>query len=516
MAFEKEKKEGRGMGRSEGSGTVSREGSEGREGCGMAGKEAGDGSGLNAGSCRDGKGSELAFFSVAFWAMASWIRLFIKQCFFFCEDMGLLDYQDPLFLSMCLAIFIGTLSVHWLIRRPACREKPSAWYMACALAAAASTFLSDFVSGFAAIGVIAAGLLAGGNCLGFLMNQLTDRVPLKKIGVFMGLGYAVTSLCVIGLFAYPWLESQLAFTAILGSIPLLGILFFRKGRPVEGDSDDVIFMPDRRLVMQVICTTILYALIAGLIDNLLYFEEALNATPGLVAINFGMTLLTDILFALLFFKLQYTRVITASIAMICVGQALTLFAGIHALAVPYLVFTAFGVSALEMYIITMPVLFAKKTGKRGMLPSLGYLIPYGAFFAATLLYMLLPIRSSAIIIGIILILQIIVLMLAFNFMTNYQNQQVEAARASASITHDSGGGPQPPAIAEMIKAYKLTNRETQVLYYLLGGASTPDIAAKMVVTEKTVQNYISSMLAKTGKNNRMEMAAFFRHDAINL
>jgi DNA-binding CsgD family transcriptional regulator len=69
--------------------------------------------------------------------------------------------------------------------------------------------------------------------------------------------------------------------------------------------------------------------------------------------------------------------------------------------------------------------------------------------------------------------------------------------------------PGMPAFETLIKNYGITNRESEVLHLLLAAKSTSDIAAEMVVTEKTVQNYVSSLLSKTGSKSRGEMIAKF-------
>jgi LuxR family transcriptional regulator of spore coat protein len=66
-----------------------------------------------------------------------------------------------------------------------------------------------------------------------------------------------------------------------------------------------------------------------------------------------------------------------------------------------------------------------------------------------------------------------------------------------------------PTLASLIKTYGITNRESEVLRLLLDAKSTSDIAAEMVVTEKTVQNYVGSLLSKTGSKSRGEMIAKF-------
>jgi len=62
---------------------------------------------------------------------------------------------------------------------------------------------------------------------------------------------------------------------------------------------------------------------------------------------------------------------------------------------------------------------------------------------------------------------------------------------------------------KLLDNYGFTNREKEVLQFLLNGFSTADIAEKMTVTEKTVYKYISALLSKTGKPSRASMLVMF-------
>jgi len=64
---------------------------------------------------------------------------------------------------------------------------------------------------------------------------------------------------------------------------------------------------------------------------------------------------------------------------------------------------------------------------------------------------------------------------------------------------------------EMIEGYGFTNRETEVLKLLIRGQETNEIAEAMVITEKSVQNYIGSMLSKTGTKSRHKLTTMFYH-----
>jgi len=56
-----------------------------------------------------------------------------------------------------------------------------------------------------------------------------------------------------------------------------------------------------------------------------------------------------------------------------------------------------------------------------------------------------------------------------------------------------------------------TQKEVEVLKYLVAGFSNQEIAEKMYVTERTVKGYISELLQKTGYRNRLELALKARH-----
>ncbi len=59
----------------------------------------------------------------------------------------------------------------------------------------------------------------------------------------------------------------------------------------------------------------------------------------------------------------------------------------------------------------------------------------------------------------------------------------------------------------------LSERELQVLALVAQGKSNPQIAAQISLSEKTVRNHVSAILAKLGFENRVEAATFaVRHD----
>jgi DNA-binding NarL/FixJ family response regulator len=59
----------------------------------------------------------------------------------------------------------------------------------------------------------------------------------------------------------------------------------------------------------------------------------------------------------------------------------------------------------------------------------------------------------------------------------------------------------------------LTAREIEILARVAEGLTNPEIADRLVLSEKTVRNHVSSILGKLGLGNRIEAATFaVRHD----
>ncbi|MBL7261185.1 response regulator transcription factor [Actinoplanes sp. LDG1-01] len=56
----------------------------------------------------------------------------------------------------------------------------------------------------------------------------------------------------------------------------------------------------------------------------------------------------------------------------------------------------------------------------------------------------------------------------------------------------------------------LTSRENEVLGHVVAGRTNAEIAAELVLSEKTVSVHVSNMLRKTGAANRIELARWAR------
>ncbi len=90
--------------------------------------------------------------------------------------------------------------------------------------------------------------------------------------------------------------------------------------------------------------------------------------------------------------------------------------------------------------------------------------------------------------------------------------QPSVARKILGRLRAGSASPQPP-IAEVLLGESLSERELAILRRLGQGASNRQIAESLALTEGTVKNYISAILAKTGLHDRTQAALFaVRHN----
>ncbi len=65
-----------------------------------------------------------------------------------------------------------------------------------------------------------------------------------------------------------------------------------------------------------------------------------------------------------------------------------------------------------------------------------------------------------------------------------------------------------PATAASARPAGLSDREVEVLRLIAAGKTNKEIVFALFISEKTVHNHVSNILAKIGVTNRVEAAAF--------
>jgi DNA-binding NarL/FixJ family response regulator len=65
-----------------------------------------------------------------------------------------------------------------------------------------------------------------------------------------------------------------------------------------------------------------------------------------------------------------------------------------------------------------------------------------------------------------------------------------------------------------VKAFDLTSREIEVLRLIAKGATNREIAEKLIISEGTVKNHISSILSRLGLRDRTQAAIYARESGL--
>lgn len=87
--------------------------------------------------------------------------------------------------------------------------------------------------------------------------------------------------------------------------------------------------------------------------------------------------------------------------------------------------------------------------------------------------------------------------------------EVLARAAELSIGTNARGGNASPSARDESALKGLSEREVDVVRAIADGMTNAEVAATLFMSEGTVRNHISSILAKLGLRNRTQIAVFY-------
>ena len=87
--------------------------------------------------------------------------------------------------------------------------------------------------------------------------------------------------------------------------------------------------------------------------------------------------------------------------------------------------------------------------------------------------------------------------------------EVLARAAELSIGTNARGGNAPRAVRDESALKGLSEREVDVVRAIADGMTNAEVSATLFMSEGTVRNHISSILAKLGLRNRTQIAVFY-------
>jgi DNA-binding CsgD family transcriptional regulator len=368
------------------------------------------------------------------------------------------------------------------------------------ISAIPTTILSYFTSGVPALvfQFLSTALDAAG--ISVCLNQAASgAIPLERIGRFFGGAFGIMTLSVAVIFFLPIVEIPTGAVVILLCLFLaLAAIFFKSGRPDMSQPNDDASAANsipRKVVLiagGVIC---LYAVISGLLDNIYFFESAFNKIPHFLFYIYIYESAISIIGGYAIDKYKFSQVGAAAFLLICVGQSMSFFSQNELLVIPYTIFSDAGIVTLASMAAGLPVFYCAKAGYAGILPGFGYISMFAGYLFTSLAFEFLPEHLYKPVLGISLLVS-----LGAAYAVLYAASSYDKYRYERLLKRN-------PATVNYKDKYGFTQRECEVLDYLSSGNMTSEIAARMSISERTVNFHIGSMLKKTGARNRVELIA---------
>jgi len=160
-------------------------------------------------------------------------------------------------------------------------------------------------------------------------------------------------------------------------------------------------------------------------------------------------------------------------------------------------------SAMTMYSIMPFIAMAEDTRTPAFWASAGRGVKYLAGGIFALLGSIIYSQFNPMILTLIYLVLLTILFIVLFFQGRLTPNEISEKAANEPLI------PNMDSPESLMKEYGFTKRETEVLHLLLKGYSTPAIAEKMAVTEKTVYNYVGALLSKTDTQCRAAMLVLF-------
>ncbi|MDR0818251.1 MAG: LuxR C-terminal-related transcriptional regulator [Oscillospiraceae bacterium] len=501
---------------------------------------------------------------IALTALESFRFCFLRLSWWITERSGLEEADNAIFILSCAAIIVG-MSLGGLLLK---RLKPGAAAIALrALSLSALPFAaaSFFTTGVAALTFQFITTMLVASAIRICLEEMLVSVKYKSVGRFFGTVFAVLSVFGAVLFYFPFAEIPNEIILAVISLLLIATAVVFPSEP-QDEPEDVSELsepyPDKSWIRGVFAVLCLYAIIAGLFDNIFFFGEAFEAIPNIMFFNLLYAAFIDIIAGNIFDRFKrpsYVAII--ALFLIATGQSLSFFSQYEILAYPYTIMTNSGAVTLEMFLFSLPVLYAKKKKVSSFIPGLGYIALYSGFLITSIAFEWIPQSWHTKILGLVLLLSLAAAGILFYLTLMYLRQREiwlirtyaeqtkisdeiftdEERRVAAMLsegysqgdiarrlhitaaemgTHTKNirgklRGPTAPeselVYEDVIHRYGITKRESQILRSLNLGKSNSEIADEFILSEETVKSHVRNILKKLPVENRFEIPSWLRN-----
>ena len=362
---------------------------------------------------------------------------------------------------------------------------------------------SALVGGLLLIALFAAGYIGGA----FLCTIAVSVKEKPTLGMFIALPYSLAFLLefLFGSFE-PLLGDALvvvtqAFLAVALATCVILLLVYESSAPADSLPHFERKPGRTKYLWGALVSCLIISCLFGLMDGIIMHLH----TGQVLDVWSGVRLLTipGMLCAAWFADYKDGKFFPFAtlLAMVAAVSAVLLWSDAEtynlALGAVYFFFSFMSIYSLQVF-----VRVASDTDRPGLWAAAGRGIKYAAGGVFALLGSFIFENISFLAIELLYLVLLIILACVFFFQGRLST--VPVAEQPKPTSPD-----RAQTFREMVAAYGITEREAEVLRFLLKDTKTSDIAAAMFVAQGTVYKYISTMIAKTGKKNRTELVALF-------
>ncbi len=425
------------------------------------------------------------------------------------ERAGLLERENLIFILYCAAMVLGMLLAPLLLdstRLAGACARLCPTVRICLGIAALLAVAGYCAGGYAALALQFFATLFYAGALAACLRVAAGSIVPRHAGRMYGFACAAMHAVNMALFYQPFIAVPAAAVLVFLCV-LLAVagLCFAAGSPgpVTGRESTAPFtgyLPlTPRIIRLAVVVLVLLVVFAGLMDNMFYFAKMFTYIPNFHFYLFAYNIVIYLAAGLLFERVDPGLAAVGALALICASQSMMFFSPHNFLAYPYAFLSNAGFLTMQVYLFSLPVAYVAHTGQKpGVLPGLGFILLNGSYCAMATLFEFLPSVFYSPVLGIMLLLAITAVLVTVYLINENKTHRLgllhEELRAFA-------GKPVAEAI-DIDLIDPLTDREQEVLQFILTGKSNKEIAAAMFISEGTVKFHAGNIYAKYGVGSR--------------
>lgn len=364
-------------------------------------------------------------------------------------------------------------------------------------------------------------------CICICLIKIVDVVPGTMLGRFTGTAYFIDAVIVSLIELLTGTDKYYLVSILIGTLLCISaaVIFLRHfNKFTQECMQEEWRMPSNHFVKLALITLIIYVLIAGMTDNL-YFFDNMFALPYVGLFFIPMTGILYLVNGFLFDKFNIKNSLPIALVFICAAQSIAFFMKDSIFAYTYSILFAVGSTYLELATLMIPIYFAR-TKKRGyQFAVLGDGLFYGGYCIASIVFLFIKQEAYFFIMGLVLISAVICLLLVMKTISLYekQKQDIDIQRQkteledikqklsnAASIIQTAL--PQSDPALEL----RLTKRERSLLPLIASSLTAEEIAQQENVSLSTIRFHIKNILGKTGAKSRRELIKILGEEQLSL